>query len=465
MKSLFSRVGVVSNSETLKFTKLRMRSLVLKIREEEPDDSEFREAYEKYSKQLVLTASNIRTKTNDEIINILKAGAYALKKDMPKFTMTTDLDTKDLDDFLNFDTKTIYKKSSKSFRKLRLGMKFVDGFTRKYYTNIKKDMKADEDSLINMFEVCCISLYLATPKTRMTTTRLFSTYTHASKGAARQFAQNFNMLISAYLFNTYGLKSMKRRCDNTLYLHSSSEGWLSRMVSSLHVAVRNPDIKVVYRSIDPNIQVVNAFYECRDYLLKYTKVKNWFADISNYGSEQLEAYEKVTTIDCSFTSPPYLDLEKYEDTAILKFNKGIDDLRLSYRDEIEIAGNKGSKLVSKLRVGDILADGRTIKKINKTNQCATLYNTARKWDEMFLKPTVTNIYSKTEKKGYLILNVVNNTRHKSMEDSTVDLTKDVGYKIIDKLRLPLIRKPGKGKDGVRLADSKNNYEPIFIFQK
>lgn len=418
-------------------------------------------------------ASDIRMKDDEYIVKVLMAGAYALKKDMPKFINVDTLDLQDLDNFLNFNLKELYIPKDKSFRKLRHGMKFVDGFTRKYYTNVKDGVMASEDSLINMFEVACISLHIATPKTRMTTTRLYSTYTHASKGAARQFAQNFNMLIATYLFSHYGLESMKARGDNTLYLHSSSEGWLGRMVASFKIAINNPNIKVVYKSLDPNIAVVEAFEACKNFLLKKYKIKNWEATIYNQGSEESNICKmgsKETFIDCSFTSPPYLDLENYPDTEIIQLNTGVE-LRISHLESIAVEG-RGLIAIKDIRMGYVLSSdykgiktkGARIVKLSRTNQCASMYKTPRRFDELFLRPTVENIYESNYKGGYLILNVVDNAKHKSMEKSTTDICVEQGYKLKETLRLMLTRKPGKAGES-RLADVKKPYEPIFVFQK
>ena len=473
MKNLFSIAGVESHSKNQAFTKDKMRSLVLAMRDREPEDVEFERMYNKYKKHIMFRASDIRGKDSEYITNVLMAGAYALKKDMPKFVNQTTLDNSDIDSFLNFNLQELYIPKEKSFRKLRNGMKFVDSFTRKYYTNVKEGAKATEDSLINMFEVACISLHIAPPKTRMTTTRLFSTYTHASKGAAKQFAQNFNMLIATYLFSYYGLKSMKARGDTTLYLHSSSEGWLGRMVASFKVAINNPNIKVVYKSLDPNIAVVEAFEDCKKYLLKKYRIKNWDATIYNQGSEEdniCKLDSKETFIDCSFTSPPYLDLENYPDTEIISLSTG-QELRISHLETILIE-NRGLISAKDIRVGDTIAKdykgvkskGVKVARLSKTNQCASMYKTPRRFDELFLRPTVKNIYDSNYKGGYLILNVVNNGKHKTMEKSTTDICREQGYTLKETLKLGLTRKPGKAGD-IRLADAKKPYEPIFIFQK
>lgn len=467
MKALFQTVK-------RDFNKDRLHKVRDMVRGNEISEDSFKKCYLKHKSKLVMKAKDIRQLSDNEIKEIAMCGAYALQKDMPKFLDRSELDILDLDKFLNFDLKTLYSPSTNEFRKLRTGLNFLDSFTRKYYTNVSRTDGALGDSLEKMYEVYCISLHLATPETRMNTTRLFSSYTHASHNRL-QFASNFNALISAYLYNEYGLKSAKARKDKTVYLHSSSEGWLSRMLSSLLVAVKNPDYKVVYRSIDPNIKVVQAFHECRDFLKKYTKVKNWDAEIYNAGSEQGESYINTVKIDCSFTSPPYLHLEKYPDTAVIHLLNG-STVKISHLDNIFISKN-GSDIeipVPELSIGDtIIYSGKKqkVKNIGLTNQVATLYRTPRKFDEFFMRPTIQHIHSKNVPSGYLILNVVNFKDHKRFEENTVEIATETGYKLVETKRYPLIRKPASsGKkdangNNIRLADVKNNYEPIFVFQK
>jgi hypothetical protein len=463
MKKLF-------DSKIPKFTKERMSNLRTKQRRLVPRDKEYKKAYKKYKHYLKFRAEQIVCLPEEEIRLFLMCGAYALKKDMPKFLghEERDIDYKDLDRFLNQDVSLIYKKKDKSFKKLKHGLKFLGTLTRKYYTNVLQEESggAINDTYLALFEVCNISLHLAPLKTRMGTRRFYSTYTHASTKNRLQFASNFNPLISAYIFNNYGLKSAKERGVKEIHLHSSSEGWLGRLLASYYVAFKNPKYRVYYRSIDPNIKVVESFHKLIEILQEYKPLENWDAKIWNQGSE--ESYPENIKIDVSFTSPPYLDLEKYPDSVIVNCEKGT--CTLSHLDRVEILSHKEID-VRDLKIGDVLPKIGRIKKLTLTKQCATLYKTARKWNQFFCKPTMTNIYQKQKHPSYLVWNVVNIRQHPTLEEDSVQIAEEIGYTLEDILRYPLVRKPAssgvkddKGKN-IRLADIKDNFEPIFVFTR
>lgn len=469
-KGLFKSSNLDYSVDRLKVNRLRSRR-------ENPTDLEYKKMYLKHHKKaLTLRAKEVWEKSDEEIYEILMCGAYALKKDMPRYLglETEELNTKDLEDFLNIDVASIYKKSTKTFSKKTQGLKFLDGFTRRYYTNVLKQDSggALEDDLKSVLDVCNISLHLAPAHTRMTTRRYFSTYTHASTKNRLQFASNFNPLITAYLFNTYGKKVAKANKRQEINLHSSSEGWLSRLLASYYVACKNPNYNVNYISIDPNIKVVKAFNELVAYLKNNRSVNNWNPKIINDGSEVKGAYLKDYRIDVSFTSPPYLDLEEYPDTLILKTKKG--EYKVSALDEVFVKRDSIKMLVcgDKIRVGDKYRNGKMwelVYTISKTPQCATLYKTARKWDTFFCEPTFKHISTHISKGGYLIWNVVNFKKHPNIENSSTTIAKGLRYRLESTLKYPLIRKPGSSgvldaKGGnVRLADIKKPYEPIFIF--
>jgi hypothetical protein len=363
-------------------------------------------------------------------------GAYAFKKDLPKYMgiEEKELNYEDLDKFLSINIDSVYKKSKKEFRKLKYGIKFLDTFTRKYYTNVLNHHGgALEDNLISIFEVCNISLHLATPETIMNTGRYFSTYTHGSTKNRFQFASNFNPLISAYLFFTYGVKSADERNSDIVNLHSSSEGWLGRLLASYYTARRNPKKIINYESIDPNIKVVEAFNNLCDILQQDKKyhLKNWFPKIILGGSEEATSYS-IKKIDCSFTSPPYLDLEKYPDTYSLEF-ENIETVKLL--SELNIIELESKKVKTKdLHIGDKIKGLGVITKITKLPQCSTKYRKARTWNNNFAKPTMENIYNSSSNTSYFIWNVVNNSKHKTMVDDSVEIAREVGYDLIDTLK-------------------------------
>lgn len=125
-------------------------------------------------------------------------------------------------------------------------------------------------------------------------------------------------------------------------------------------------------------------------------------ELLNIGSEIYEP--KKDSLDLCFTSPPYFDTEKYS-----------EDKEQSY-----------------------------IK-----------YNTKEKWLEGFYKKTMTNCFNGLKKNGYMIINIANTPKLKWIESQTLILAKELGFELIDILKLELSSISGKGV----------KYEPIFVFKK
>ena len=125
-------------------------------------------------------------------------------------------------------------------------------------------------------------------------------------------------------------------------------------------------------------------------------------DIYCKGSEVFKP--KKESLDLCFTSPPYFDTEKYAHEDTQSFIK---------------------------------------------------YPTQTKWVNGFLRKTIENCYSGLKENGYMLINIANTPKYKFIEEETVKISNDLGFKQEETLQLTLSSVMGAGY----------KYEPIFVFKK
>tara|TARA_R110001592_G_scaffold65778_5_gene202029 strand:- start:6886 stop:7308 length:423 start_codon:yes stop_codon:yes gene_type:complete len=125
-------------------------------------------------------------------------------------------------------------------------------------------------------------------------------------------------------------------------------------------------------------------------------------DIYKQGSEDFVPEKE--SIDLCFTSPPYFDTEKYsaeETQSYIKFPSN---------DE---------------------------------------------WVNGFLKKTIENCYYGLKNNGYMLMNIANTPKYKFIEEETVRISKELGFKQEQTIELTLSSVMGAGY----------KYEPVFVFKK
>ena len=125
-------------------------------------------------------------------------------------------------------------------------------------------------------------------------------------------------------------------------------------------------------------------------------------DIYCKGSEVFKP--KKESLDLCFTSPPYFDTEKYADEDTQSFMK---------------------------------------------------YPTQSKWINGFLQKTIENCHQGLKENGYMLINIANTPKYKFIEEETIRIAKDLGFKQEETIELTLSSIMGAGY----------KYEPIFVFKK
>lgn len=125
-------------------------------------------------------------------------------------------------------------------------------------------------------------------------------------------------------------------------------------------------------------------------------------ELFNIGSENYKP--KKNSLDLCFTSPPYFDTEKYS---------------------------------------------------NDCNQSYIKFKTKKSWLNGFYKKTMYNCFNGLKKGGYMVINISNTSKYNWIENQTTLIASELGFVLINILKLELSAISGKG----------SKYEPIFIFKK
>lgn len=125
-------------------------------------------------------------------------------------------------------------------------------------------------------------------------------------------------------------------------------------------------------------------------------------ELFNIGSENYNP--KKNSLDLCFTSPPYFDTEKYS---------------------------------------------------NDCSQSYIRFKTKKSWLNGFYKKTMYNCFNGLKKGGYMVINISNTSKYNWIENQTTLIASELGFVLINTLKLELSAISGKG----------SKYEPIFIFKK
>lgn len=157
-----------------------------------------------------------------------------------------------------------------------------------------------------------------------------------------------------------------------------------------------------YWGFEPCIKTFKGLDELWRDLIKYDDTGK-IPCLINHGSEIL--IDCKNKFDLCFTSPPYFDTEKYSDEETQSYKK---------------------------------------------------YPQIDLWINGFLKDTIKNCHQYLKDDGTLIINIANTPKYPIIEQSTIDVAKDVGFVLIDTLYMELSS----------VAKNKGRkFEPIFVFRK
>ena len=93
--------------------------------------------------------------------------------------------------------------------------------------------------------------------------------------------------------------------------------------------------------------------------------------------------------------------------------------------------------------------------LNEPTQSFKKYPTADEWVNGFLQKTIENCYNGLKPNKYMLINIANTPKYKFIEEETVRISKELGFKQEQTIELTLSSIMGAGY----------KYEPIFAFKK
>lgn len=447
------------------------------------------EQYEKYKHIYPLKEVQVRDiirKDGVERIREIIHGAVVWFQNTQTYTKQEGkvINTGDLFNFLN-DSKDIFDPVTKELSRNNNGSDFLNYFIQDDMLDVVVATKASysiKDIINNKQKVFNAVCKLLVFQPLITLSRIFAAMKMTN---GIQVVSNFRPMSAYYLYSL-GLESMRARGDNTLYIKVPSEGWLGRLLAAHKIAYDNPDIKVVYDSIDPNIAVCKRFKEVCDYLQNelpgLRKIHNIEARIHAIGSETESAVFSNAygyKYDVIGTSPPYFDTETYTEGSIitlLDLDTGKEIVKSYANTEVMQCDSKGAISIDKIQVGEVITkDGKKfqIAKKVKSGQSRNKTTGPKAWNETFLRPTFENNFKDLHDTGILWWNIANVRNHPTFCADSEKIALETGFKLVDTLKYKLSRVPGgitvTDKDGtkkkVNLRDLKDNFEPVYIYKK
>ena len=169
-------------------------------------------------------------------------------------------------------------------------------------------------------------------------------------------------------------------------------GWGGRLIGFL--ASSRPK----YIGTEPSSETFKGLEQIKKDFNYLTKT----VELHKLGSEVYEPDKE--SLDLCFTSPPYFDTEQYSDEDTQSFKK---------------------------------------------------FPTSEGWVNGFLRKTIENCYNGLKGNKYMLINIANTPKYKFIEEETIRISKELGFKQEKTIELTLSSVMGAGY----------KYEPIFVFKK
>lgn len=447
------------------------------------------EQYEKYKHIYPLKEIQVREIVRKEGIEKLRDiihGAVVWFQTEQVYTKQElkTINTNDLFNFLN-NEKPVFDPATKELSRNNLGSDFLNYFIQDDMLDVVVATKANysvKDIIDNKQRVFNAVCKLLVFQPLLTLSRIFASMKMTN---GIQVVSNFRPMSAYYLYSM-GLESMRVRGDNTLYIKVPSEGWLGRLLAAHKIAYDNPDINVVYDSIDPNIAVCKRFEEVCNYLQNelpgIRKIHNIKARIHPIGSETESAiFSNVYgyKYDVIGTSPPYFDTETYTEGSIITLidltSDDEDTHRYANTETIESV-TRGSITIDKLQVGEVIVKDNKQYQVSskvKSGQSRNKTSGPKAWNETFLRPTFENNFKDLHDTGILWWNIANVRNHPTFCADSEKIALETGFVLTDTYKYKLSRVPGGititdaegNKKKVNLRDLKDNFEPVYIYKK
>ena len=194
----------------------------------------------------------------------------------------------------------------------------------------------------------------------------------------------------------------ERYCPKNGVIYDFASGFGGRMLGAL--SSKN---NYSYIGVEPCVETFNKLNELGKHIEEVTgRIGSY--KVECIGSEDYKGIEN--SIDFAFSSPPYFDLEVYSD---------------------------------------------------EKTQCYNKYPTLELWLDGYVKDTITNIYNMLKDGCYYAVNIADfkhNGHDINYVDRWIELSKEIGFKYVEKIDMRLSTRVGDGHDGEKK-------EGIFVFKK
>ena len=226
-----------------------------------------------------------------------------------------------------------------------------------------------------------------------------TTYKGENEGTKNTFHENRLRQSLKIYTGTQAVSNFRPTAAKLIYekfggdvIWDMSCGWGGRLVGFL--ASSRPK----YIGTEPSSKTFEGLKKIKKDFNYLTKT----VELHKLGSEVFQP--KKESLDLCFTSPPYFDTEKYSDEETQSYVK---------------------------------------------------YPTKNKWVNGFLYKTIENCYNGLKGNKYMLINIANTPKYKFIEEETVRISKELGFKQEQTIELTLSSIMGAGY----------KYEPIFVFKK
>ena len=226
-----------------------------------------------------------------------------------------------------------------------------------------------------------------------------TTYKGENEGTKNTFRENRLRQSLKIYTGTQAVSNFRPTAAKLIYekfggdvIWDMSAGWGGRLIGFLSSSRKH------YIGTEPSSKTYDGLMAIK----KDFSYLNKKVDIYKLGSE--DYIPEKESLDLCFTSPPYFDTEKYSDEKTQSYIK---------------------------------------------------FPTKDDWINGFLRKTIENCYYGLKKNGYMLINIANTPKYKFIEEQTVNIAKELGFKQEQTIQLTLSSVMGAGY----------KYEPIFVFRK
>ena len=158
------------------------------------------------------------------------------------------------------------------------------------------------------------------------------------------------------------------------------------------------------------------------------------------GSDKTDTYIGVEPNLKTYNGLLYLAATFKHDKKIILYNEAFEDLELDVKVDFSFSSPPY------FNTEEYAYDDK---------QSFVRYRNAHEWREKFLKVLINKNFELLKEEGIFAINIANVRTYSNLEEDTIEISKETGFKLIKTYKMALSNLHGSGF----------KYEPIFIFKK